>query len=475
MRDLFRLNIQMFAATSTEIKSANTATFGKKLTEAELKPYYDGVLKPAIYETFTLEKYADTVTIPQNVGKTITFRYSGKYVTNGEPLVEGVRPREDEPMSTYEMQLTLQDWGGYITFTDQVDIYSLDKGESTRLQKNQGYAVGELFRKKTRDIFYSSRNRWFAGVDITSSSTLETARAAVGAFNLEDLNNIRAWLVRNDIKPYEGNHYLVLISPEVTATLLSLQKSNDKFSFVEVANYMQNEKAVYDGEIGKWGRFKFVEDPSIVGITSATNGKEVHGCLILGKKGDEKGVKITKLAGKGNPESFPKAPGSSGTNDPINQIGSIGWKVMGWGGAVLYPEAVMVYECLANAVATKLEPNQNENFVREFKNDGTMDTAKSTNDLILDGNSAFNGHVITLVQSYDGKAAGTVARYLTDGKATSVTAIVNGIKADKQIKNDYGTGTSKTVTVYSAVACGSSDAYTPAEITADLTLYVKKQ
>lgn len=469
MRDLLKMNIQMFATTSTEIKSANTATFGKKLSEAELKPYYDGVLKPAIYETYTLEKYTDTVTIPQNVGKTITFRYSGKYVTNGEPLVEGVRPKEDEPMSTYEMQLTLQDWGGYITFTDQVDIYSLDKGESTRLQKNQGYAVGELFRKKTRDIFYSSRNRWFAGVDVSEVTSLEDARSKVGAFNLEDLNNIRAWLVRNDIKPYEGSHYLVLISPEVTATLLSLEKKDDKFTFVEVANYMQNEKAVYDGEIGKWGRFRFVEDPAIIGITSAsTDGKEVHGCLVLGKKGDEKGVKITKLAGKGNPESFPKAPGSSGTNDPINQIGSIGWKVMGWGGAVLYSEAVMVYECLANEVASKLEPNQNEHFLREFKNDGTVDTAKSDNDLILAGKSSFNGHVFTVAQSYNGEATGTVARYITSGASTAITALVTKIKADKQLKKDYGA----SFKLYSDVTCETE--YSAAEISADTTVYVKK-
>lgn len=470
MRELLKMNIQMFATTSTEIKSANTSTFGKKLAEAELKPYYDGVLKPAIYETYTLEKYTDTVTIPQNVGKTITFRYSGKYVTNGEPLVEGVRPKEDEPMSTYEMQLTLQDWGGYITFTDQVDIYSLDKGESTRLQKNQGYAVGELFRKKTRDIFYSSRNRWFAGVDVSTVTSLEDARSKVGAFNLEDLNNIRAWLVRNDIKPYEGSHYLVLISPEVTATLLSLEKNNDKFTFVEVANYMQNEKAVYDGEIGKWGRFRFVEDPAIIGITSASNGKEVHGCLVLGKKGDEKGVKITKLAGKGNPESFPKAPGSSGTNDPINQIGSIGWKVMGWGGAVLYSEAVMVYECLANEVASKLEPNQNEHFLREFKNDGTVDSAKSDDNLMLNGSSSFTGFVLNLVQAYDGKATGVVARYITTGEATAVQSVLDAFAADKQNINDYGVD--GEITFYSNKECTTE--YTAAKLTADTKVYLKK-
>lgn len=472
MRELLKMNIQMFATTSTEIKSANTATFGKKLSEAELKPYYDGVLKPAIYETYTLEKYTDTVTIPQNVGKTITFRYSGKYVTNGEPLIEGVRPKEDEPMSTYEMQLTLGDWGGYITFTDQVDIYSLDKGESTRLQKNQGYAVGELFRKKTRDIFYSSRNRWFAGVDVNSVTSLEDARSKVGNFNLEDLNNIRAWLVRNDIKPYEGSHYLVLISPEVTATLLSLQKSNDKFTFVEVANYMQNEGAVYDGEIGKWGRFRFVEDPAIIGITSASeDGKEVHGCLILGKKGDEKGVKITKLAGKGNPESFPKAPGSSGTNDPINQIGSIGWKVMGWGGAVLYSEAVMVYECLANEVASKLEPNQNEHFVREFDKDGNISTTKSDDNLMLNGNSAFTGYVLNVVPSLDGKVAGVAARYITTGEATDVTRLLNAFAADKQNINDYAVA--GEIKFYTAKECTTE--YTAAQISKDTTVYIKKQ
>ena len=245
----------------------------------------------------------------------------------------------------------------------------------------------------------------------------------------------------------------------------------DKFTFVEVANYMQNEKAVYDGEIGKWGRFRFVEDPAIIGITAASeDGKEVHGCLVLGKKGDEKGVKITKLAGKGNPESFPKAPGSSGTNDPINQIGSIGWKVMGWGGAVLYSEAVMVYECLANEVASKLEPNQNEHFVREFDKDGNINTSKSDDNLLLGGSSSFTGYVFTVAQSYDGKNTGTVARYITSGEEADITSIVTAIKEDKQIINDYAV--SGEVKLYSNLACTTE--YTAAQITADKTVYIKK-
>ena len=42
--------------------------------------------------------------------------------------------------------------GGYITYSDQLDIYSLNDGWATRLQKNQGRAVGEMFENKIKNI-----------------------------------------------------------------------------------------------------------------------------------------------------------------------------------------------------------------------------------------------------------------------------------------------------------------------------------
>lgn len=363
-------NIQLFTTNLNP-----TATFGKRLNETNAHEYFDMTLKDALYEEYNFEKYFDTVTQPQNKGKKMAFRRRGKYNLNAGStyeLTEGVIPNEDSPMETYEYELSLKNFGGFITFTDELDLYSIDSGESTALQRNQGYAVGELFQEKAYTILKSSSNHWFAGVDTTATATdtIAEARAAVTALDLEDFGKIKTFFKRNHVKGWDGGDYLAVISPEVAQTLLSLTKNSSKYTFIEIANYQQNTKPLYDGEIGRWNGFRFVEDTAIREINS-TN-PTVHACLILGKYRGEKGAKLTKLAGYGEPKSIIKPVTSGGaTENPLNQKGSIGWKCMGWGGMVVDPEAVMIYECSAAAVNTNVfVEKEKPAFKGGYENDG---------------------------------------------------------------------------------------------------------
>lgn len=488
-----RLNLQMFATTNTNIISANTATYGKRMSETEAYAYYDKTLKDAIYNEYTLEKYADTITLPQNNGKTMKFRKSGKYVTNDEPLVEGIRPKEDEPMSTFWYSVSIDDFGGYITFTDDLDLYTLDSGESTRLQRNQGYAVGELFQKKARDIYYSTTNRWFAtplssGADNPSglvlNGSLEDARQSCGSFNLNDARKIKAFLRRNNVSPYDGKDYVWLISPEIESDLLDLAKNNAKFTFVEIANYSKGE-VIMDGEIGRWNGFKFVVDNSITetySYTSSGTTKHIHGTIILGKYRGEKGTKLVKLEGYGEPKTFIKPLGSSGTEDPINQKGSIGWKCKGWGGVVLYDEAVLMYECVADAIvgdftATDVENREKarSSFVGGYDKDGSAIT-KSDKDTINGGK--VTGYILTVKEAYNGKAQGLVARYIINGTddLTNAIADIEALTPYQETKTVDSASVTKTF-IYSNVGC--STAYTETSVgsghlEADTTVYVKK-
>ena len=341
------LSIQLFATSLNP-----TATYQKRMSETEAHEYYDMTLEDALYEEYNFEKYFETRTLPQNNGEKMAFRRSGKYVLRDSnyELSEGVLPDEDEPMETYTYELTLKQFGGWISISDKLDIFSIDKGESTRLQRNQGYAVGELFQSKAYTILKSSSNHWFAGVNtsVEANQTLAGARAAVTALDLDEFGAIKTFFQRNHVKGWDGGDYLAVISPEVAQTLLSLTKNSNKFTFIEIANYQQNTKPLYDGEIGRWNGFRFVVDNAIREIDADHPG--VHACLILGKYRGNKGAQLCKLAGYSKPESILKPVTSGGSENALNQKGSIGWKVMGWGGRVVDPEAVMVYECLANPV-----------------------------------------------------------------------------------------------------------------------------
>ena len=359
------IKLQLFAnETQAKVSAAGY------MNDTEAHEYYDRTLKESIYEELTLDKYCDTITLPKNNGKTMVLRKLGKYVTNGEPLVEGSLPKEDEPMKIYEYRVNLNDHGGYITYSDQLDIYSLNDGWATRLQKNQGRAVGELFEGKIKNIMYSTTNRWFAGVE--NPTDLSTARAGVKSFNLDDLRKIRAFLLRAKVKPFSNGEYLFVVDPEVEADILTLSKNNDQFSFVELANLHQKGGQIYGGnELGSFMGFRFVTSSSLGEVADG-----VHGSLVLGKYNGEAGTKLVKLEGYGEPRTILKALGSAGTNDPLDQKGSIAWKQLGWGGCVLYPEAVMVYESKAGTPAKPFVEEEREHFIGGSKGVVNSETKK---------------------------------------------------------------------------------------------------
>ena len=464
------LNIQRFGK---DLKSANGASYGKRMSETEAHVYYDMTLKDAIYENYNMEKYFDTITLPKNHGKKMRFRKSGKYIANGEPLLEGVVPDEDKPMETYEYEVGLQSFGGYITYTDELDIFSIDKGETTRLQRNQGYAVGDLFQEKARNILLSTRNVWFAspiGGSATVNSTLQAAYDSCGRFNLDDMRKIKVFLNRTKVKPYDGGDYVMLISPEVESDIMTLAKSDDQFTFIEISNYQQNTKPLMEGEIGRWNNFRFVRENAIKEVAKTTSGASIHGCIILGKYQNEKGAKIVKLAGDGNIRSILKPLESGGAREnPLNQIGSIGWKRHGWGGTVLYSEAVMVYHCLADEVAEEFDNTARDSFIGGYDNEG--ERIEPTPENIHINGGQITGAILTIAQAHDSKVVGNVARFAVSGSAENV---LKAWKEDPQNINDYADAYSDgEIVFYTNVACTSAFTET-AEVTTDTTIYIKK-
>ena len=69
----------------------------------------------------------------------------------------------------------------------------------------------------------------------------------------------------------------------------------------------------------------YAQDLCIVPSGGAANGDEVHASIIYGK--DAFGM--VKLGGKGKPniQIIVKPLGSSGSDDPLNQRGTIAWKI----------------------------------------------------------------------------------------------------------------------------------------------------
>jgi N4-gp56 family major capsid protein len=80
----------------------------------------------------------------------------------------------------------------------------------------------------------------------------------------------------------------------------------------------------------------------VVPSGGATSGDEVHATLIYGK--DAYG--IVQLGGRGTPniQTIVKAPGSSGSDDPLNQRGTIAWQVKHFCAAILQDDFIVRVE-----------------------------------------------------------------------------------------------------------------------------------
>lgn len=355
---------------STDLKTVNTSTYEGRVSVDEAHSFVDLALKESIYEELTLEKYFDTVNLPKNHGKTYTFRKMTKYDAKINDLVEGVIPPEDAPMGILEYTVALSNYGGYTTYTDDLEIFSLNNGNLARISRNQGDSVGEKLNYKYRDALYASTNRWYAGLT-SAPASLAAARAGLTMFQLDDLRKISTFFKKFHIQPFKDGFYVVAMPAEVEQSLYSLKKSgaNDPYSFVEIQNYRAaQQKPIFENEIGTWLNFKFVSEPSL-GVLKDASGNDivndsthqlpVFGCVILGRYKGEKGAKAIKLEGEGAPKSIIKDVTSGGAKEnPLNQIGSVGWKLKGHGLTVLYDEAVMVYECLSDMA--EIEWNENE-------------------------------------------------------------------------------------------------------------------
>lgn len=460
-----KFDLQLFA---TEIPA--NATFGKKMSEAEARIYYTDEANEALYEAYTGHKYFDTFTHPKNKGKKGRDTVYEKMITNGSALQEGVLPKEDEPFGKYYIDYTLDSFGGYIWTTPELDLYSLDSGESTRLHRAQINAAGELFQNKVGKILASTTNVFFAGVD--NPTSLATAEEATTEFNLNDfMTKIKPFLTRAKVKGYEGGQYLVILPPEVLANALTTKKNSGEYTLAEIALNLKNPTTLTEGEIGTFNNFKFIEDTEGLcqQLYTKEDGTAVYGCLVLGRFRGEKGAKIAKLEGYGEMRSIVKDVGSAGANDPIDQRGSLGWRVDGWGGYVKYPQAVLLYECAGKNMGGEYAVENYPNYAGGYDKNGNERPVNDTTSVVVN-NKVFTGSMVTIKSTFNGKENGKQDRFIADNSIT-LGNLLETWRSDEQNVNDY-TDTDGLVDIYTNIEC-TTKATDETTFAKDTTLYVK--
>jgi N4-gp56 family major capsid protein len=294
------------------INTTGTINTGTGALATKPQAFYDKVLLEVRRQrAFYHRNLSQKRPMPKNSGDTVNFRKIQKLEPALTPLTEGVTP-SSETASITAIAATTKQYGTFMEFTDVVDFQQLDP-ILKEYSVEQGHQANETLDLIARDELAAGSNVYYAGG--------KASRATVAAGDrptLSDFRKIVLQMKKDHVKPAVGGKYVAIISPEVAFDLI------DDPDFQKIMEFGGNVKPMLENEIGEAYGIKFVEQVNAKTFAGAgASGANVHASIVLGNQAYGE----TTISGEGDIKTIVKGLGSAGTNDPLDQRQTIGWKV----------------------------------------------------------------------------------------------------------------------------------------------------
>jgi N4-gp56 family major capsid protein len=313
----------------------------------EVSGYYDRALMPTRYRKFVWRGFGIEKSVPVNEGRDITVARYGRLSDATDELLDGVTP---EPMTIDRTPLTLRlvPHGAFIRYTDQVQDVGVDKNVlqvfSQTLQKQALSTLDVL----CRDAIVAGTQVVYAGSPAdgdTDGNFREhivskiTKAAFQGAESLLDLAWVELITEKIDLANKYGAMpvdaaYVAIGHTNLLKDLegLNLVTTGDTEVFVPVRKYA-SQGNLLEGEVGKVGRIRICLNSSGKIIPGGSAAVASTGLRSTGGMIDTyilqvfgKGYYANTGLAKGGIKSKVKPIGSGGSEDALDQRGSLGWK-----------------------------------------------------------------------------------------------------------------------------------------------------
>lgn len=273
----------------------------------ENKTFYERTLLERLLPNLVFVKYGQKKSYNKNEGDTIQFRKFNSLPVVTEKLTEGVTP-DGQNLDITSKTCKVDQMGAYVVLSDKIDIIGIDPvlTETAELLGEQGALSIDTV---VRDIVVAGTNVQYAGGVSTRNTVAEKISGT-------EIRKAVRTMRKNFIKPFEGKHYVGLMSAETEYDLM-----NDPM-WQDVSKYSASTQ-VFDGEVGSLYGVRFVRADNMPVFKSAgASSSDVHATIILGKNA----YGVVDIAGSSKPEMIVKPVGSG--DDPLNQRSSAGWKCM---------------------------------------------------------------------------------------------------------------------------------------------------
>lgn len=146
-------NLQFFAL--------NTNTTGSEYLTPEMKTFYNTQLLQNARPELLYTRFAEKLPLPKNNGKTIEVRRMETFKKANTPLVEGVTP-DGNTAHMLSMTASIKQYGDYTAVSDQLQREAIDPIIST-ITEEHGAQAGLTLNTVVRDIVSTGTSVMYAG------------------------------------------------------------------------------------------------------------------------------------------------------------------------------------------------------------------------------------------------------------------------------------------------------------------------
>lgn len=284
---------------------------------ANLYLYYSKKLLTVLWETLQLFPLGMKTNLPKGFGTQVKWLRYSKLNAATTPLVEGVPP-SDTNLTSQNVTATVSQYGNFVKISDLLETVAIDPIVDSALDllgKQGALTLDTLIRNELDTNMPNQFANNKASLATTGSSDVMTAK--------EILKGV-VTLKKNLVGPHTGNDYVAVIS---SPSIGDMQNDTNIGSWVDLQKYIDPGKMrPFNGELGKVYSCRLLESQNISSTTSGTlGGATVYSNLLIG----EECFGVVMLDGR-SVQTFVKPVGSAGSLDPLNQVGTVGWKALGF-------------------------------------------------------------------------------------------------------------------------------------------------
>jgi N4-gp56 family major capsid protein len=279
---------------------------------AELRQHYNMQLLMRAMPLLTHIQFGRQDGIPRNEGKSIDWRRFERPAPTTTALTEGT-PGAVTRVTVSNVQATVDQFGAYWHLTDVLQLQAIDPQVSNWVDV-AGEMMGISLDTVVREVVHTGSNVQFAS---TAAS-----RGGVGSgmvINFAEIREAVANLRSRDAVPVQDGKYIGIIHPN---TEFDLFGDSDILESVQRAGVRGSGNEIFQGQLADFYGVRWITTSRGKVFSSlGLSGANVYSTLVLGR--EFYGVVDYDAMGQ---EVIVKPLGSAGTQDPLNQVSSIGWK-----------------------------------------------------------------------------------------------------------------------------------------------------